>query len=316
MSDQIRLRAFVPDDLPAVLRLFAEAYQRDPLSTEAYRHYFLDGNPFGPPMIEVAEQGGRIVGHYALCPAFTRVDEERVRSARSMTLMTHPELQGTGLFTRMAHSLHDRARDEFGIELVWAFPQQRTHYGFVRAQGWHHLCPLYFLDLADRADPAAMPTPIALNDAAPRWSATTRSTARIQPFFRDARWFEWRFIEHAYHVYEAVQCGPDLVAVLRTVTLGDGICTVNVVEWSGEPSMHGAVEALRMLQSWASATGAARIAIWCDARSVWFGAAEKLRATLRPIMTYAACLPLGTSVDIRWQDPSLWRLGMADSDVF
>ncbi len=309
-------RAIHNDDVPAILKLFEVSFGRA-IDERTYRYFFLD-NPFGRPMVELAFHGDRLVGHYSLCPARTSVFGESVPSARSMTTMTHPGYQGHGIFPLLARRLYERVVREEGVRLVWGFPNQNSHYGFVRKIGWEDLFALFYLEQqsdpgktagSDRVVPLS---PAEFLDLVPD---VPRPDSVIRPFVRDKAFYRWRYVEHPAHSYRFVALEDDrkVLAVLGEYRSGDvrHLNLVDAVVDAGD----AAVSLVRGVCRYAFEEGFHRTSVWADLRHPLFSAAEKLRFGSRgPITYFGAWLP--ASADAVWTDPRAWRVVMGDSDVF
>lgn len=315
MGDELTWRAGTAADVGAILALFERAYGRR-LSPETYAHFYLEGNPFGPPMIELVLSGERIVGHYATCPVVSWVDGALVRSVRSMTTMTDPEFEGRGIFTELAQRLYRRISRDHGIRFVWGFPNPNSHYGLARRLGWSDLQPLFFLDLAagEHGEPAAIELTWA--EASAAWATTERDSAAIVPLARTPEMVAWRYGAMPDRHYRHVRApGSGAVAVVSTWQPAEGAPVLNVVDFVGSPGEREARATLASVARLAADEGHGRVAWWGDVRSPVWGAMERLRARPRGIVTYGMVLGLeGAPAEL--DDPRRWSLRMGDSDVF
>jgi hypothetical protein len=50
--------------------------------------------------------------------------------------MTHPEYTGRGVFKELALQLYDDCRRKYGVNFVWGFPNDNSHYGFIKNLNW------------------------------------------------------------------------------------------------------------------------------------------------------------------------------------
>lgn len=316
---QLQYRAFERRDLPAVLELFRAAYGGRSLPEAQYSHFFLEGNPFGPPMIELAFDGDLLVGHYALCPAESLVDGKPVPSARSMATMTHPSYAGRGIFSELAERLYARVFEDHGLGLVWGFPNPNSHYGFVNKLGWKDLFSLHFLDVPANASAsqAAPLEPLATPEIERRLLALPTPNVGVIPFARSERFLRWRYLSESSRYsfvgasndasFAVVSTYQESTTTPRTLNLVDAFCE----------SPTAALPLLSALTAHAAHTGHDVVSVWTDLRSPVWGAAERLRARPRGVITYAGVRP-STSADLdgSLSDPRRWRVSMGDSDVF
>ena len=316
-------RPFQEPDLPQVLALFQAAYGGRTLPEADYRHYFLEGNPFGPPMIELAFDAEQLVGHYALCPAESRVDGALVPSARSMATMTHPAHAGRGIFSELAERLYHRVFADHGTAFVWGFPNPNSHYGFVNKLGWSDLFSLHFLDLpttgADDRAPALAPIDAA--EAERRLAALPSTAPGVVPFARTARFLRWRYLHEPTRYTLLGSADDPSFAVVSTYAAAatptaPAVRTLNLVDaCAGAPRAVGAL--LAGVVRYGSTSGHDAVSVWTDLRSPVWAAAERLRGRPRGVITYAGvrAAPWADG-DGSLTDPRRWRVSMGDSDVF
>ena len=318
----LQYRPFRADDLPAVLALFQAAYGGRTLPEADYRHYFLEGNPFGPPMVELAFDGDALVGHYALCPALSGVDGALVPSARSMATMTHPAYAGRGIFSELAERLYHRVFAEHGRALVWGFPNPNSHYGFVNKLGWRDLFSLHFLDVppAGPDDRAAVLAPLDATEAERRLADLPPAAAGVVPFARTPAFLRWRYLrdparytllgaadEASFAVVSTYAAAPTPTApAVRTLNLVDALLTA--------PRAAGPL--LSAVARHASHTGHDAVSVWTDLRAPLWAAAERLRGRPRGVITYAGVRAAPWADVEGLSDPRRWRVSMGDSDVF
>jgi len=142
MAEEIRVREFEDEDLPAVLDLMAASLgqtavlQRTP-EMFAWKHF---ENPFGRSVILVAEIGGQIVG----LRAFMRWDLSHgdgiIPCGRAVDTATHPEFQRRGIFRRLTLEGIDAAQAA-GIRLIFNTPNDRSRPGYLK-MGWQQVAPI------------------------------------------------------------------------------------------------------------------------------------------------------------------------------
>lgn len=316
----IQYRAFRSDDLPAVLDLFRASYGGRSMPEADYRHFFLDGNPFGPPMIELALDDGKVVGHYAMCPAESLIDGKSVLSARSMTTMTHPDYAGRGIFSDLAEKIYDRVQRECGLSFVWGFPNANVHYARVQKVGWKDLFALYFLDIPV-AEAAVRKTatlePLAAADVERRISALKGDFTGIRPFARTWRFLKWRYLSNPQRYTFMGAVDESFFAVVSTYQ--DAVSSqrmLNLVDAFYE-TPRTAAALVESVTAYAAKAKYDVVSVWTDLRSPIWGAAERVRGRPRGVITYAGLRPLTLSDDDgALSDPRRWRIGMGDSDVF
>lgn len=112
-------------------------------------------NPLGGPWTELAWDGVRLVGHYAVSPLELVHGDTRLLTALSMTTMTHPDYRGQDLFGRLADRLYERLQAA-GFACVWGFPNRFSHRLFINRLKWHDIgeIPTLTLDVKHARTPA------------------------------------------------------------------------------------------------------------------------------------------------------------------
>ena len=129
----------------ADLRAFADCFESNgtPRRIDALRWQYCD-NPAGDTLVDLALANGRVGAIYAVQPAQIRLKGAPVLGAQSVDTLVDAQFRGRGLFTRMADSVYERARQRGGA-LVYGFPNQSSAPGFFNKLGWQSLDPVPFL---------------------------------------------------------------------------------------------------------------------------------------------------------------------------
>lgn len=87
----------------------------------------------GEPIVALAEDKNRIVGHYAMIPMPFFINDQEVVGYLSMTTMVAPDYQGQGLFKSLADTVYREApRNSF----VYGFPNMNSKFGFESKLNW------------------------------------------------------------------------------------------------------------------------------------------------------------------------------------
>ena len=142
----MEIKKFKAGDEKAILDLFKLAFNKE-MSMEYWKWRFQD-NPFSDElMIHLMWEGDLLVGHYAVSPVEMVVNGEVKKTALSMTTMTHPEYNGRGVFTQLSTSLYNELKDEHKYAMVWGFPNNNSHYAFIKNLKWKNLATIPMLSL-------------------------------------------------------------------------------------------------------------------------------------------------------------------------
>jgi GNAT superfamily N-acetyltransferase len=138
--------------LDQVRDLFTKVFSR-PLPAVPWRLYY-ECNPYGEPLVALAIEDGRVVGHHALIPQVLQgPGNESVFYLHSMSLMLDPDWRAKGLFFKLLFASHAAAAAS-GAALILGFPN-RNSAGPLRAF-FGHQC-VATTPLLDWALPADLP---------------------------------------------------------------------------------------------------------------------------------------------------------------
>lgn len=128
-----------------ILKLFETVF-RQKLSLENWQWRFRD-NPAGKHFIKLMWEGDKLIGHYAVSPVYMNIEGEEVFTALSLTTMTHPDYGGRGVFKQLSSAMYQYLESKFQCKAIWGFPNNNSHYGFVKRLGWTNLSVLHTLGL-------------------------------------------------------------------------------------------------------------------------------------------------------------------------
>ncbi|MBM3695491.1 MAG: GNAT family N-acetyltransferase [Actinobacteria bacterium] len=310
----------------AVVDLFNRAYGR-PLSAALWRWRFLQ-NPVPGRPAKLMWDGDRLVGHYAVSPAYLRVGEQSGLGSLSMTTMTDPDYAGRGVFVTLASELYQELRDRHEHLAVWGFPNLNSHYGFVNRLGWSDLLhlPMFVADadlLAERcgAIGAATVTPIAGGFSAKHTGAAeSLLTNRITTVERRPEVLDWRFFAHPVFRYDAFEWERDgihyyMVARLVDSLREEGETELNIVECRIPPDRRLLGQLLLGVLGEYINRMPKRLNMILSVHDPLSVEAERLGfIPLDPVFRFGV-LPLRES-EAEIADPRRWRLSMSDSDIF
>jgi GNAT superfamily N-acetyltransferase len=232
------IREAAASDVEAINQLFVDTMGMH-RSLEHDRWKFWQ-NPFGRPYILVAEDEGKLVGHYALWPTPLRLGRESVQGAQSLDTMTHPAYQGQGMFPALASACYETA-SAHGCEAMYGFPNTNSYAGFVRRLNWDHVCdvkaytrllhpwgsPRFSGFQAVAAEVAARILPrgsdrgfefrlgIPESDALDALLSASQADATSCRVNKTREWYRWRFSEASGKRYEWVGAykGANLVGL-------------------------------------------------------------------------------------------------------
>jgi GNAT superfamily N-acetyltransferase len=134
----LRVRPYEAADEPCVLELLSASlgagWTRE--GSEAFFRWKHLENPFGRSFLLVAEVDGRIVGLRAFLRWRFRTEEGHFPAVRAVDTATHPDFQGSGIFSRLTLAAIDTLRNEVG--LIFNTPNDRSGPGYLK-MGWREV---------------------------------------------------------------------------------------------------------------------------------------------------------------------------------
>ncbi len=145
-------------DLEGILslrRLVFGGFEEDKLRPEFWKWEFTDG-PAGKAFIYMAEDGGRLAGHFADIPRRFSLNGEVTLGTLSLDLMVHPDFRRKGIFVEMGKYAAQRVEKENGLFMT-AFPIRKETIAGLLKIGWEVVgelpvlvYPLRFRGIIDR----------------------------------------------------------------------------------------------------------------------------------------------------------------------
>jgi len=332
MSAGIEFREATAADRDAILALRRVAFSDDDPEKQApgfWRWEFVDGYA-GAGRVFVAESGDQIVGHFAFVPQHYAMPHV-VRGALAVDVMTHPDFQRRGIFSKLAAFAADRLRSDFPI--VTAFQIREAVLPGMQAGGWNatHSLPILLRPLSLRSLARDFGLPL-VPEGVPRSIDRPREVQSLrEPDFnlldgflatpairqpRTADFLRWRYLENPHWRYELdgwYDNGELRAFVVHRDTVLRGLRAVAIADLG---FAKGAERELRRLMKHVCAAGRAR------GRSV---AAVLISAShpARPVLRRCGFLPgphrfrlllqvFDKSLDRAATEP--WSLSWGDTD--
>lgn len=130
----MEIRQYQQGDEKEILKLFKLVFKQE-MTIEYWKWRFKD-NPYTKEiLITLMWEEKELIGHYAVSPVEMLFEGKIIKTALSMTTMTHPEHGGKGVFSQLASHLYNELESK-GYKMVWGFPNNNSHYGFVKNLNW------------------------------------------------------------------------------------------------------------------------------------------------------------------------------------
>jgi len=141
----MELKDYKPGDESEILALFEIVFKQK-LKLDNWYWRFRD-NPAGQYMIKLMWDKDRLIGHYAVSPTNMTVENQQILTAHSLTTMTHPDYGGKGIFKTLSKAMYHDLENNHNCKAIWGFPNNNSHYGFIKRLEWKNLVVLHTLGL-------------------------------------------------------------------------------------------------------------------------------------------------------------------------
>lgn len=127
-----------------IIALFEEVFNQK-FALESW-YWRFKNNPAGNYKIKLMWDGDKLIGHYAVSPIVLESFGQLINTAHSLATMTHPEYTGKGIFKLLANELYNELSAE-GFQAVWGFPNNNSHYTFIKSLNWKNITSLHTLSI-------------------------------------------------------------------------------------------------------------------------------------------------------------------------
>ena len=141
----MELKNYKEGDEYKIIELFELVFKQT-MSIEQWYWRFRE-NPSGKHMIKLMWDGDHLIGHYAVSPIKMNVNGQEILTAHSLTTMTHPEYGGRGIFKALSSELYHELEEEKDCKAIWGFPNNNSHYGFVKSLCWINLAVIHTMGI-------------------------------------------------------------------------------------------------------------------------------------------------------------------------
>lgn len=141
----MELKNYKEGDEHRIIELFELVFKQK-MTLEQWYWRFRQ-NPAGKHMIKLMWEGDLLVGHYAVSPVIMNVEDEDILTAHSLTTMTHPDYGGKGIFKTLSLALYEELENSIGCKAVWGYPNNNSHFGFIKSLGWSNISVIHTLGI-------------------------------------------------------------------------------------------------------------------------------------------------------------------------
>jgi len=314
------LKNYAQGDETKILELFKLVFNQE-LTLDQWLWRFRH-NPAGKHLIKLMWDGDKLVGHYAVSPIYMRAEGEDVLTAHSLTTMTHPDYGGRGVFKQLSSALYEELENEMNCKAIWGYPNNNSHYGFVKSLKWSNIAVLHTLGIAAKdvksRNESLQVIPISKFDQSHAEFIDNKLASNFKAYVRrDVNYLNWRYVEKPVTEYRRYQIesehGKGIVVAKVYPSGSQNQFDLNIVECflDSFENMHDIIDYIMKDFN----LSFSRVTIWknlFDKDHLWL---ERNRFVPVLPQTYLAAR-IHQSMPNSFSDYRSWYTSMGDSDVF
>ncbi len=316
----MQIRDYKTGDEKAILKLFQITFNKS-MSLEYWNWRFRD-NPLKKILIKLMWDGDELVGHYAVSPVLLNLKGKSLLTALSMTTMTHPEYGGQGIFTQLAGSLYEQAISE-GFAAIWGFPNNNSHYGFVKNLQWCDLekIPLLSIDTSKIKTTSTSQISICENLTAEHEQAQkSLLNADTIATEKSITYLNWRYRNNPSNQYDLFEMQSGSVKYYVITKLYESFLQsnqyeVDILECAFPADEIALLQMLNAVKTYYASSDPLRINLWLSVRDEKHILFEKIGFQNQLPVTYSGIRILD-KLELNETDFINWNYTMGDSDVF
>lgn len=312
----MEIKKYNPGDEKHILELFKLAFGKE--MTQEYWDWRFKKNPFDKdPKIHLMWDGDKLVGHYAVSPIEMFADTKVTKTALSMTTMTHPEYGGRGIFSQLADSLYNELKEEHGYAMVWGFPNNNSHYGFIKNLNWYDITDLPFLGLDSGKLKKTDAGDYQLHDGfSEQLSLLLNSSNKKIRINKTTDYLNWRYVDNPSAKYKILTLdGETQAAIVYKVFYSEtGANEVDIMEINFHNNLDLLLRLLNAILSEEKGS-IVKFNIWRSLFSEDYILFEKCNFVHQAALTYLGATSFDDNKSII-SDYRNWDIGFGYSDVF
>lgn len=135
------LRPYNKGDETKIVELLQSVFPEEMSSVDVkWWEWIYKNNPSGDPVIWVAENGDKIIGHRAYIPAKVKLGSKTVIAGQAINTATAAEYRRRGIFSELISESLIEA-NERGWAFIYNFPNEYSYPGYLKA-GWDNVCKI------------------------------------------------------------------------------------------------------------------------------------------------------------------------------
>ena len=134
MERKWSVMAYKEGDEEGIFELWKAVYPEREYNREKWMRWWrwmYKDNPFGNPIMYLAQHDGRIVGHQSLIFMEMKIGNEMVKASQAIDLLVHPDYRYQGIFLKLERSAFDEAKQK-GVHITIGFPNEAAYPGHMK----------------------------------------------------------------------------------------------------------------------------------------------------------------------------------------
>lgn len=193
----MKIKKYQLGDELEIISLFKLTFGKE-ISIPYWKWRFSE-NPFRTQSIYLMWDKELLVGHYAVCPVRLKVHGKLLKAGLSMTTMTHPAYSGKGVFTKLASALYS----EEDIDLVYGFPNNNSHRGFIKNLDWQNITTIPTFRLLINEEVKCVNNIRTSNIFYEKHEKSLKVNTKINTIqvLKDVTYLNWRYCENPINKY-------------------------------------------------------------------------------------------------------------------
>jgi len=317
----MELRDYQHGDEIKILDLFRQTFGK-PMSEDYWKWRFID-NPINKIMIKLMWDNETLVGHYAVSPVELIVNNEVVLTALSMTTMTHPDYAGQGIFKQLAESLYEDGFQKQGLKAVWGFPNNNSHYAFIKNLNWIDLEQIPTLSIDITKIKNTNFDKISVIDSFNKQHVITQQKLSANykvKVHKSAEYLNWRYLENPinkYYVFEFKNNNDSYYAITKVFPsfTDKNKFEVDILELNFPNDFDSILQLMNAIVNEYKNVELLKINTWLPINDSKHILLEKMGFVNAMPITYSGIRVLDTSYN-QLTDSKEWLYSMGDSDVY
>jgi hypothetical protein len=315
----MEIKDYQKGDENKILALFLEAFKK-PMAMDYWRWRFAD-NPTKKIMIKLMWDNDVLAGHYAVSPLYMNVGGENVLSSLSMATMTHPNYAGRGIFSDLAENLYNEEANNKGLSSVWGYPNNNSHYAFIKNLKWVNLeqVPNFSLKierLKKSSTELVKQTPsFQPNHVAAYKKSTSNFGVKVE---KDVDYLNWRYIKNPsnkYQIFDYNEGDLSYYAVIKLYPLSNSAYEMDLVELCFPPNYELLLQLFNDILKYNGTISITKINSWIPLNHPLHIHMEKIGFVHDLPVTYSGVRVMNEKFN-QMKNPVEWFYCMGDSDVY